>query len=163
MANIAASDITVTIINNRKREDGRKHLNITLAFGDGALTYPAGGVPITKAKLGCPTVIESLVIYDKGTSGYEWSYDRTNEKLVAMQNAAHTHSFLVKGGQAAAGTDAISIKGSPVVIGKEAATDATSLGGATNGGVQTSTALAGSEPSAVAIAAQSLKVEVIGW
>lgn len=54
--------------------------------------------------------------------------------------ATHTHSFLVKGGQAAAGTDEISIKGTtPVVIGKEAATDNTALGGA-NGGVQSTSA-----------------------
>lgn len=55
--------------------------------------------------------------------------------------AAHTHSFLVKGGTAAAGTDAINIKGTtPVTIGKEAATDATNIGGA-GGGVQTLTAI----------------------
>lgn len=54
--------------------------------------------------------------------------------------AAHGHNFLVKGGQAAASTDAISIKGSaPVIVGKEAATDNTALGGA-NGGVQTTSA-----------------------
>jgi hypothetical protein len=53
---------------------------------------------------------------------------------------AHTHSFLVKGAQAAASTDAISAKGSsPVVIGKESATDLTSLGNA-NGGVQDASA-----------------------
>lgn len=52
---------------------------------------------------------------------------------------AHTHSFLVKGGQAAATTDVLSVKGtSPVVIGKEEATDKTALGGA-NGGVQDAT------------------------
>jgi hypothetical protein len=48
---------------------------------------------------------------------------------------AHAHDFLVKGGTAAAGTDALNIK--TVIIGKEAATDATSLGAdsATKGGV----------------------------
>lgn len=67
----------------------------------------------------------------------------TQGKLRAFNsgNTAHTHSFLVKGGQAAAGTDAISIKGTtPVTIGKEAATDATNIGGA-GGGVQLSTAV----------------------
>lgn len=163
MANIAASDITVTVLNNRKRDDGFRVLTLQLAFGDGALTYPAGGVPISKSVLGCPNIIDSLKVFDKGTSGYEWSYDRANEKLVALQSPVHTHSFLVKGGQAAASTDAISIKGSaPVVIGKEAATDNTALGG-TNGGVQNNTGAALEQPSTVAIAAQTLKVEVIGW
>ena len=60
---------------------------------------------------------------------------------------SHTHNFLVKGAQAAASTDAISAKGSsPVVIGKESATDLTSLGG-TNGGVQAAT------PSGATVAA----------
>lgn len=163
MANIAASDITYSILNARKREDSRVQNNVQMVFGDGALTYPAGGVPISKAKLGCPNVIESLVVYDVGTSGYMWRYDRANEKLVAIQSPSHTHSFLVKGGQASASTDALSIKGSsPVTIGKEASNDATNLGGA-GGGVQASTAAAGSEPSTVAIAAQTLKCEVIGW
>lgn len=163
MANIAASDITYSILNARKREDSRVQNNVQMVFGDGALTYPAGGVPISKAKLGCPNVIESLVVYDVGTSGYMWRYDRANEKLVAIQSPSHTHSFLVKGGQASASTDALSIKGSsPVTIGKEASKAATNLGGA-GGGVQASTAAAGSEPSTVAVAAQTLKCEVIGW
>jgi hypothetical protein len=54
--------------------------------------------------------------------------------------AAHSHGFLVKGGQAAATTNVIAAYAGPL-IGKEAATDATFAGGsATNGGVQTATA-----------------------
>jgi hypothetical protein len=166
MANIATSDITVTILNNDLAGGPamKRRVVATLAFGDGALTYPAGGVPIDKAKLGCPNDIESLVVFDKGTSGYEWSYDRTNEKLVAMQNAAHAHDLLIKGGQAAAGTAAAAHYATDI-FGKEAATDATIAGSAsaTKGGVMASTALAGSQPSAVAIAAQTLKIEVRGW
>lgn len=162
MADLAAANITVTLLNQR-RVNGRTQNNVKLEFGNGALTYPAGGVPVSKGSFGCPNVIESLVVYDKGTSGYEWKYDAANEKLVAIQSPSHVHSFLVKGGQAAAGTDALSIKGSaPVTVGKEAVTDATNLGGA-GGGVQASTAAAGSQPSAVAIAAQVLRCEVVGW
>ncbi len=108
MANIAATDITLTLLTQRRSEDGRRVNVFTMAFGDGVLTYPAGGVPITKAKLGCPNIIEQLTVFDKGTSGYEWTYDRTNEKLVAMQAPAqtHAHDVLVKGGQAAASTAA---------------------------------------------------------
>ncbi len=75
--------------------------------------------------------------------GFEVLNTATNTGTFHFYNSvdAHLHSFLVVGGTAAAGTDAINIKGaSPVVIGKEAATNATSLGGATNGGVQLSTA-----------------------
>ena len=59
MANLAATDITVTLLNQR-RVSGRVHNRVKLAFGDAALTYPAGGVPITKGKLGCPNIIESM-------------------------------------------------------------------------------------------------------
>lgn len=54
--------------------------------------------------------------------------------------AAHSHDFLVKGGQAASTTNNIAAYAGPL-IGKEAATDATFAGGsATNGGVQALTA-----------------------
>lgn len=54
--------------------------------------------------------------------------------------SAHSHDFLVKGGQAAATTNVIAAYAGPL-IGKEAATDATFAGGsATNGGVQTASA-----------------------
>lgn len=52
--------------------------------------------------------------------------------------STHVHDLLVKGGQAAAGTDAISATGtSPVILGKESATDKTVAGSlsAADGGV----------------------------
>lgn len=167
MADLAASDITVTILNQR-RHNGRTYINVSLAFGDGSLTYPAGGVPIAKGGLACPNVIESLNVYDKGTSGYEWSYDRTNEKLVAIQSPArtHAHDVLIKGGQAAASTAAVATYATNI-LGKEAATDVTiaKADSATKGGVisETLAAAAGAQPSTVAIAAQVLKCEVVGW
>ena len=78
---------------------------------------------------------------------------------------SHAHDFLVKGGTAAAGTDALNIK--TVIIGKEAATDATSLAAdtATKGGVLSATlaAAALAQASTVAIAAQVIEVEIIGY
>lgn len=54
--------------------------------------------------------------------------------------ATHSHTFLVKGGQAASTTNNIAAYAGPL-IGKEQATDATFAGGsATNGGVQTASA-----------------------
>jgi hypothetical protein len=176
MSNLAATDVTYTI-NSKRRVNGRNYFNVTLAFGDGALTYPAGGVPITIGKLGCPNTIESLTIYDKGTSGYEWSYDTTNKKLVgfyspavAANTATHTHDILVKGGQAASTTNDVAVY--TALLGKEAATDATIVGAnsATSGGVVASAALSISQAasaltqlSTVAIVATTLKCEVIGW
>lgn len=167
MADLAASDITVTLKNQRKMSDSRNLNRVLLAFGDGALTYPAGGIPITKGKLGCPTIIESMSIVDKGTSGYSFMYDQSAEKIVMFQapSQTHTHDVKIIAGQASAGTDAISAK--TLTLGKESATNITIAGAnsATLGGVVSATlaAAAGVEPSAVAIAAQSIEVEVIGW
>jgi len=54
--------------------------------------------------------------------------------------SAHSHDFLVKGGQAASTTNDVAIYSGPL-IGKEQATDATVVGGSSvNGGVQTASA-----------------------
>lgn len=166
MANIAASDITVTLLNQRKLSDSRSMNRVRLAFGDGALTYPAGGIPITKGKLGCPTIIESMVIVDKGTSGYGFMYDQSAEKIVMTQAPAqtHTHDIFALGGLTSSEPLLLD---AAVSFGKNAATNRTIVGStsATTGGVVSATlaAAAGVEPSAVAIAAQTIEVEVIGW
>jgi hypothetical protein len=84
MADLAASNVTVTLLNQRKLSDSRNLNRVRLAFGDGALTVPANGIPLTKGKLGCPTVIESMIVVDQGVSGYVFQYDQSAEKLVVM-------------------------------------------------------------------------------
>lgn len=117
-------------------------------------TYTSGGEDMTTAiaaaKLGLSSIdfinFTPLTATSGGATYANVAFDHTpatnslGKIHVQGSLAAHTHSFLVKGGQAAAGTDAISIKGStPVTIGKEAATDATNVGGV-GGGVQANTA-----------------------
>lgn len=165
MSNIAASDITVTLMTQRKLSDSRSMNRVKLAFGDGALTYPAGGIPITKGKLGCPTIIESMVIVDKGTSGYNFMYDQSAEKIVMWQSPAqtHAHDVLILGGQTHDATLGLNVSS----LGKNAATNITLNGAnsATTGGILSATlsAAAQTQPSAVAIAAQEIEVEVVGW
>lgn len=158
MANIAATDITVTILNKRRSDKVRN--NIKLVFGDGTLTYPAGGVPISKKAFGCPNVIESLVVYDR-TTGLGWTYDSTNEKLVASQGGSHSHSLLLKNAAVADGATT-RVNAGTNLLGANTGSDISVAGGAANGGVQTATSTA-SEPSGVAIATQTLKIEVVGW
>jgi len=163
MADLASTDITITILNNDLTGGNapKRRVVATLAFGDSSLTYPVGGVPINKDKLGCPNIIESLKVFDQGTSSYVWTYDRTNQKLVARRTGSHTHNLLLKnaavvdsaGARVNAGTD---------LLGANTGTDLTITGSGANGGVVAATANA-AEPSAVAIAAQSLKIEVTGW
>lgn len=85
MANLGSGNITVTILNRRTKDSGRHNTNAKLAFGDGALLYPSGGIPLSLGAVGCPNTIESLVVYDMGAGGYSWSWDGANNKLIALQ------------------------------------------------------------------------------
>jgi hypothetical protein len=167
MADIAAGDVTYTILNTRKinGSPSRKLNRMRLAFGNGTLTYPAGGIPLSIGKLGCPAVVESLVIVDKGTSGYEFMYDQSAKKLVVFQAPAqtHDHDMFILGGQTHDATLGLNSSS----LGKNTATNITLNGAnsATTGGVlsETLAAAALAQASAVAIAAQTIEVEVIGW
>lgn len=162
MANLSAGSVTYTVKNLRRLGNSKVSNRIQLAFGDSSLTYPAGGVPLTKGKLGCPNVVESLVVYDQGTSGYQFQYDSTNEKLVMIHSASHTHDLLLKNAAVADGASA-RVNAGANLLGANTGGDLTVTGGGANGGVVAKVIGAGAEPSAVAIAAQTIIVEVIGW
>lgn len=166
MPNIAASDVTVTVLNQRKLGDSRNLNRVRLAFGDGTLTYPAGGVPITKGKFGCPAVIESMTIVDKGTSGYDFMYDQSAEKVVMFRtsSSSHVHDiFLVDN---VTGAETNEVYAATNALGANTGSNITISGNAQNtGGVLSATIAASTQaqPSAVAIDAQTIEVEVIGW
>lgn len=147
MADIAASDVTYTLQGKTARStaaDPSYRAIFKIDFGNGSLTYPTGGIPLTKAKLGCPNKLESFEISDAGSAaGYIIKYDYANEKLKIYQAGGsfdHTHDLLIKGGQAAASTAAVAWYATDI-LGKEAATDKTIAGSAaaTKGGVQSAT------------------------
>lgn len=165
MADIATGDVTYTVLNKRKLGDSRNLNRVRLAFGNGSLTVPADGIPLNIGKMGCPTVVESLIVVDQGTSGYVFQYDQSAKKLVVMRAPAQTHSHdvLLVGGQT---HDAL-VGLQSGILGKNSATNVT-LNGANSaaaGGVVSATlaAAALSEASAVAIAAQTIEVEVLGY
>jgi len=129
-------------------------------------SYTSGGEPLTNAivaaKLGLKTVDQIIFTPKAGSATATFdgtSTSTTQGKLHVYQSGtgAHTHSFLVKGGTAAAGTDALNIKAT--IIGKEAATDATNTGG-TNGGVQTTTA---ANTSTEVVAGQNLGTNTVSF
>lgn len=166
MADLAAGDLTYTLVKSRKEESSHKVINLTVAFGNSALTYPSGGIPLTSAKLGTPNHIVDLIIDGPASAdGLVYKYDKANNKIRIYRMGAHAHDFLVKGGTAAAGTDAINIKST--IIGKEAATDATNLAAdvATKGGVQLSaqSALGEVASASYAPAATTLYIRVTGY
>lgn len=86
MAALNAGSVTYTLGRQRKEESGHRVNVVTLAFGDGALTYPAGGVPLTAAKLGTPNEIVSLVFLDAANAnGFLYKWDKANNKLRIYQ------------------------------------------------------------------------------
>lgn len=84
MANLTAADVSVDIKFHglTAAVGGDQDVIAELQFGDSALLYVAGGVPIDKGKLGCASVIKALQIFDKGSSTYDYSYDTANEKIM---------------------------------------------------------------------------------
>jgi hypothetical protein len=91
MADIASSDVTVTV--ERRAIEGKTRRNrVKIVFGNGTLTYPAGGVPMPAASaFGMKVRLDYLTVFDSDdASGIMWKYDRENKKLRAfVQGAAH--------------------------------------------------------------------------
>jgi hypothetical protein len=87
MPSIAVTDVTHTVVRTQVMGQApRKVVSATLTFGDGALTYPAGGVPLDKTKLGCPNIIESVDLVDAGSAdGFIYKYDLANNKIRIYQ------------------------------------------------------------------------------
>lgn len=87
MADIAAADLTYTEQGRGKTDaSSRRTGTFKIQFGDGALTYPSGGIPLSKGKMGCPTTIEEFMFVDMSNGdGYLYKYDFTNEKIRIYQ------------------------------------------------------------------------------
>jgi len=84
MPAIAASDVTVTI--NRKEDlNGMKRNYCTIAFGDGALTYPTAGIPLAKGVLGMSRHTEHINFMESNTLDYHMEYDVSAETIVLSQ------------------------------------------------------------------------------
>lgn len=168
MANFAITDVTYSII-SRSRDARGKRVNIVkLTFGDGALTYATGGIPLDKGKMGVPNVIEALIPFDSlaASLGYGFQYEKATEKLVILQAPAqsHNHDILLKNAAVADGATT-RINAGANLLGANTGGDLTVTGGGANGGIVTKTLAASAlvEPNTVAIAAQSIHVQVIGW
>lgn len=165
MADIAVGDVTHLVLTTRTLADSRKLNRVRLSFGNSSLTYPANGIPISKGNCGCPVVIESMVIVDKGTSGYSFMYDQSAEKIIMWQVPAHTHTHDIKVIASVTADATVGLNGA--TLGKNTATNAVIAGAnsTTLGGVVSATlaGTANAEASAVAIAAQIIECEIIGW
>lgn len=169
MADIAAADVTYTVQRTSKQEDSRRQSIVKIAFGNGSLTYPSGGIPLSGlSAAGFPNLIESVNLIDANDgSGIVWKYDYENKKLRGYIAPAQTHDHdlkIVGGGTIVADGD-LGISASDQLV-KVEATDATIAGAdsATKGGVL-SEALAAAAMTELtgAVAAQTLYANVIGY
>lgn len=161
MANIAAGDVSYSIIRQRVGMQSLQCNLVQLSFGNGALTYPAGGIPIVIGNMGCPVEVQSMRITGTGGSGYEFSYDRANSKLLLYQTASHSHPLSLKNAAVADGATT-RVNAGANLLGANTGSDISIAGGGANGGVGSGGSGASAEPSAVAIVAQVIEVEVIG-
>lgn len=86
MADLAATDVTYTLVNAAfTRSDQGYRRVFDLSFGDSALTYPAGGVPLDKAKFGCPISLLLVETSSPNTDSNDatWEWDQPNNTLRA--------------------------------------------------------------------------------
>lgn len=185
MTALVAADVTVTV-QDRWIEGPVKYSRCKIEFGDEALTYPTGGVPLpTYASWGFKRNIDFLTLFDQNdASGYVWKYDLDNHKLLAFTSAGftpagdvedHDHVAGIVGGAEAAGDITAFV---PLFDGADAAVTGVTIGHAGSGSdvpwntssVQptfTGTAVAAAAlaelDSAVAPAAQVLYAIAKGW
>lgn len=90
MAAFAAADVTVAIT-DQYISGGRRHVTGTIAFGDGALTYATGGVPLPAiAAFGMPRSLKSLNIWGGNglTTDYVTRYNPATHKLLLYEEEA---------------------------------------------------------------------------
>src|SRR3990167_3737525 len=111
MTAIVAADVTLTI--ERRTISGKTRRNrVKVVFGDSALTYPAGGVPMPAfGSWGMKRNLDYLTVFDENdASGVIWKYDTTNNKLRGYSMQNHAHNFAIaNGAPAATGSGAIAL------------------------------------------------------
>ena len=92
MSAITSADVTYAQVPRSAHSspsDPRHEAMYTVEFGGGSAEYPNGGIPLLKAKLGCPTQIDSLLIEDMDSDeGYLIKYDKSAQTLRLYQTAA---------------------------------------------------------------------------
>jgi hypothetical protein len=103
MAAIAASNVTYTQQSLEIQDKYRQNV-FKVEFGDGALTYPAGGVPLDKNKLGTPNELRQLTLMDSEDADgfvYKWDFENNKIRIYQGYNDAVADGPLVELGGAA--------------------------------------------------------------
>src|SRR5580765_1439838 len=95
MTDIVAANVSYSFNIKDKQFKGRRGFSArgTISFGNGSLTYPSGGIPLTKAKIGLPRVLRSVEILGSNASLYQFEFDYTNSKIRLFQSPAGSVSL----------------------------------------------------------------------
>jgi hypothetical protein len=185
---LSSTNVTVTTAPENMERVGRVKMNIsTVSFGNGALTYPANGVPLpTKSKFGVDYSVKFMHIMGPPATGYVYKYDSTNHTIRIYQSAGftpagsvaapaftgsalgtHTHTHTLTNGTAGAAvtfsTDHLEATGGGTLT-------SSATGGGTPAGSNSAPAFTGNAVAAapmvelgnVAVAATTLTVMTVG-
>lgn len=113
MADIAAANVTYSFKIKDKMYLGRRGYSSrgTITFGNGSLNYPAGGIPLTKGKMGCPRVLRSVKIFESNAKNLVFEHDVSAETIRIFQADAPTISLANAGANADANASVFSNAG----------------------------------------------------
>jgi hypothetical protein len=82
MPDIAASNVSYVPDLNRKVMDKMRSIPVQISFGDGVLTYPAGGIPLSLSKLGLVGELIGLEITEPDADdGLVYKWDKSANTL----------------------------------------------------------------------------------
>lgn len=91
MPQISTSNVTYAYVEGSARANPSNPVTerlMTISFGNGTLTYTNGGIPLQKAKLGCPESLQSLIMLDSGSGvGYVCKWNQTANTIRLYQDA----------------------------------------------------------------------------
>lgn len=89
MPAIAVANVTATMVGKSEIGKVSKSRVMDLAFGDGALTYPTGGIPLSTSLLGMKRDVDAVQICDASAAdGFVYKWDKTNNKILIFTQGA---------------------------------------------------------------------------
>ena len=166
MAGFSTASVTYTVNNFRRLGNSRAMNRVTLAFGNSALTYAAGGIPLVIGSLGMTTTVESMDVVEQGTAGYLVQFISSTNKLAIFQSASHTHALFVATGAGTSGTTSIQAGTAATGVfnsGGSISIPGIAAAAGTIGGIVNVAAGNLVECTSVALPAITIVVEVVGW
>lgn len=101
MPAIVAANVTYTI-DKREKLVRSKQNQVQIVFGDGALTYPSGGIPLTVNGLGLSKAVDSLKILEGNANGYRYEWDKSANTIRIMRQNLRTGSTAVAAAESGA-------------------------------------------------------------